>query len=488
MMSKLSLLVLLLAGLAAGNATADDRPNVILLVIDDLRPAVGAYGDRLAHTPHLDALAKRGALFTRAFATVPVCGASRASMLSGLLPTPQRFVSYRARLDEDAPEALGLPAALAAAGYQTRAFGKVFDVTADSAGGWSKPVWNPPFRWHSPVKDDGRATPLQKAYLRPLTDTLGPAWESLEVDDGAYPDGQVTDAAIDAIRSLRTADSPTFIAVGLRKPHLPFTSPARYLTPFNDTDMTPPTWQRSGPPQAYHGSPELRRQYAGFSLDRPVSETEARQLRQHYYAAVHYVDAQAGRIWQTLVDEGLDANTVFIVTSDHGFLLGEHDLWTKHSLFDLALRVPLLITGAGFDAGRQVDLPVSLVDVYPTILRAAHVSGATRRTPGEALQDYQGPVSKAQRTRHVYSRWLDADSVYALGYRYTIWRDASGVITARMLYDHRTDPHEQRNLMPAREKRHLAVADALEARLLEHATLSPDETLVLGARRFRALE
>ncbi len=161
----------------------------MLIIVDDLRPTLGVYGDKLAQTPNIDALAEASIVFNQAFAVVPVCGASRAAMLGGLKPSTQRFLTFNSRLDEDVPDAVSLPDYFRQNGYVTRGVGKIFDVSDDSFGAWSAGLWNPEGRWHSPVPRVERHEDLQKAYIRPLTDKLGPATERLSVEDSAYPDG-----------------------------------------------------------------------------------------------------------------------------------------------------------------------------------------------------------------------------------------------------------------------------------------------------------
>ena len=251
-----------LLSVCAALASAQQPHNVLFIIVDDLRPTLGVYGDTQAHTPNIDALAAAGVRFNSAFANVPVCGASRASLLSGFRPTPSRFVSFDARLDRDLPHALSLPAHFRKRGYETRAYGKVFDVTADSAEAWSQPVWNPSSTWHSPVSGGGRHNHLQKAYLTPLAGELGPPFERLVVDDMAYPDGAV---AAQVVADLtRLSRQPFFAAVGFRKPHLPFTAPARYWGMIDPDQLRlAQTYDRVEglPPASLHFSPELRRQY-----------------------------------------------------------------------------------------------------------------------------------------------------------------------------------------------------------------------------------
>ena len=167
-------------GLLANTLNAQDEtrpPNVLLIIIDDLRPIVGAYGNSIIQTPNIDQLAASGFLFENAFATVPVCGASRAALLSGRKPTTNRFLSYDSRLDEDLPDEPSLPGYYRNHGYYTLANGKVFDNFTDSADSWSEPVWGPTGTWTSSIPPDNRGEDLQKAYQNNPAGVTGPAFE-----------------------------------------------------------------------------------------------------------------------------------------------------------------------------------------------------------------------------------------------------------------------------------------------------------------------
>ena len=217
------LLISLLAPM--GSAQQIERPNILFIIVDDLRPEIGAYGDPIARTPSIDRLAARGFVFENAFAPVPVCGASRAAMFSGRKPTTNRFLTYSSRLDHDLPNAPSLPGYFKDHGYHTLANGKVFDVSTDSAHSWTEPLWNPEGQWTSSVLRKTRHEDLQKAYLRNPDGVPGPPFERLDVDDTDYPDGKVADKTVDDLERLKDASRPFFLAVGFRKPHLPFNAP-----------------------------------------------------------------------------------------------------------------------------------------------------------------------------------------------------------------------------------------------------------------------
>ena len=226
-MYRLIPLLIALFCMAAAPASAQ-APNVLMVLVDDLRPVMSGFGGPVA-TPNLETLAERGYRFMNHFANVPVCGASRASMLSGLAPSSQRFLSFDSRLDEDVPGAESLPGYFKRNGWHVVGNGKIFDVMDDSAASWSEPVWNPDERWHSPIPEDRRGEHLQKGYLNPLHGGgRPPTDERLDVGDLDYPDGAIAARSAADLQRLAGRQQPFFLAVGFRKPHLPFNAPARY--------------------------------------------------------------------------------------------------------------------------------------------------------------------------------------------------------------------------------------------------------------------
>ena len=444
-------------GWAGRSASRRQRPpNVLFVVVDDLRPALGCYGDPVARTPHLDRLAAQGALFRRAFATAPVCGPSRASVLSGLRPTPDRFPGHHhASVDGEAPGVTTLPDLFRAAGYETWSNGKVYHLNGDDADGWTRPPWHPEgeqFAYALPgsrllrgVRSDGSAG-------------RGPAYEAADVPDAAYPDGRTVDRTLADLRALAARDAPFFLSVGFYKPHLPFTAPLRDWALYDRQAITyPPNpfAPYAAPPEALHDWGELRAYY-NVPPEGPLSEAAARTLRHAYYACVSFADRNVGRVVAELDRLGLGDDTVVVVWGDHGVQLGEHGLWAKHSLFDTALHAPLLVRGPGVRPGVGVEDVVEFVDIYPTLCelcgldRPPHLQG-TSAVP---------LLSGASVPRDAYGRYWDGTSVRTARYRYAEWDGEAG---AQMLYDHLSDPLENVNVAGRPEYR--AVVDSLRSML-----------------------
>ena len=474
--------LLLLAAIFAAPASASI--NVLFSLVDDLRPTLGAYGDAHALTPNIDALASDGFLFTNAFANVPVCGASRASLLSGLRPTAERFLTFNSRLDQDAPDAPSLPGWFKQHGYHTLANGKLFDVEVDSAESWSEPLWNPGQEWHSPVERKLRHEDLQKAYVEPLAGQLGPPVEAGDVDDDGYPDGRILTKSVADIRRLAKSDQPFFLGVGFRKPHLPFAAPKKYWQMYSrDRFKLPSTYTLTGgfPRAALHHSPELRFQYAGVTSGL-LPESEAQELLHGYYASVSYIDALIGKLVQSLTEAGIADKTAIVLVGDHGWNLGEHTLWTKHSLFDVTLKVPMMLrvpAGAEYLTGQSHEV-VELVDVFPTIATAAGLElppGLQGCDVGPLLMG-QAPATGCAES---HSRWLHGESVRTGTHRYTQWRNADGSVSAEMLFDVANDPEETRNL--ANDKKAVTTLAEMRGRLERYVPANPSEELIANAKR-----
>ncbi|GMR22225.1 MAG: sulfatase [Acidobacteriota bacterium] len=465
---------LVLFALASPTASAQmgTQPNVLFIIVDDLRPEIGTYGDEVAHTPNIDRLAASGFLFENAFAVVPVCGASRAALLSGRKPTTNRFLSYDARLDHDLPDAPSLPGYFKDHGYHTLANGKVFDVSADSADVWSEPLWNPEGEWTSSVRRTARHEDLQKAYLDNPTGVKGPPFERLDVDDADYPDGKLADKTVADLNRLRNTDVPFFLAVGFRKPHLPFNAPDKYWKLYDPAEFALPSTYRDTPDgvpfKAIHNSPELRNQYAGIPAEGLLKESDALNLIHAYHAAVSYADAQVGKVLDALEEYGFADVTIVVLIGDHGWNLGEHTMWTKHNLFDVALRAPMIIRDPNRENGR-ISAVVDFLDIFPTLTELASLptpiglDGASLVT---ALDDPSRAVKPAS-----FSRWFDGESVRTAQFRYTEWRDEADEVTARMLYDLSNDPEETRNV--AEVSAYEEVVLELSARITANDSNSP---------------
>lgn len=445
------------------------RPNVLWIFVDDLRPELGSYGSPLVRSPSIDRLAAEGVLFERAYVQAPVCGASRASILSGLRPTHSRFTTHASRVDEDAPGVRTLPRVLRDAGYTTLSNGKVLHWDDDDLAAWSEPPWRV-----TPGEADQRSYVLPENLHLVAEQGRGPAYESADVDDFAYPNGRVAEKSIADLQRLAAAGAPFFLAVGFWKPHLPFNAPTRYWELY-DRDRLPTAGSGErpldAPDAAIHQSPELFTQYVGLPpFGEPVPDELARTLTHGYFAAVSYTDRLVGRVLATLDELGLADDTIVVLVGDHGYLLGDHGMWTKHANFDLTLRTPLVIRAPGFARGARSRAIVEALDLYPTLTDLLGVT-TPQHVEGKSLRGVLDDPAVTGKGWAV-SQWtsaisLDAgpwfgESLRTERWLYTEWRNTDGTLHARMLYDHESDPGEMVNVA---ERVDRGVVDALSEQL-----------------------
>ena len=438
-------LVLLLCG-----CTVQAGPNVLFIIVDDLRTELPIYGQDHIEAPNIDRLASEGVVFSSAYANVPVCGASRASLMTGLRPTRARFVGYDARADVDAPGVTPLHGFLKSQGYHTESMGKVLHDRDDSEDGWSVPPWSA----QEGVPKD-RATGFRN-YQDPANiaafrkNGVGPATEAVDVPDNAYFDGQTADRAVAALERLAKTEQPFFLAVGFVKPHLPFTAPRKYwdLYDHDAIELARVKSMPEGVPDAArHSFGELRR-YTDVPDDplETVGDELARKLRHGYYASVSYADAQVGRVLDKLRALGLDDSTIVVLIGDHGWSLGDHGLWAKHSTFDVATRTVAVMRAPGFDSTGTAQGLVELVDIYPTLLDLLDVE-PPGHLQGQSfvplLADIAAPGKEA-----VFPRWKNADVVKTERYALTTWFDRQGRSIAEMMFDHEIDRDEIENVAP----------------------------------------
>jgi len=419
------------------------KPNILFIPVDDLRPQLYCYGREQMVSPNIDRLAHQGVVFTRSFCQVPVCGATRASLLSGVRPARDRFTNYFTWVDKDLPGALTLPEHFRNHGYVTLSNGKVFHHRPDCAErSWSQEPWHPA----------GIAKESWRNYLLPenkeldkSTEHRGPPFECADVPDNAYYDGQIADRTIADLHRLAREGKPFFLAAGFIKPHLPFNAPKKYWD-YYDRDQIAladnPFRPDAAPDQAIHNWNELRA-YFDVPKEGPLPDEMARTLVHGYYAATSFTDAQVGRLLDSLDELGLRDNTIVVLWGDHGWQLGEHSLWCKHCNFETSLNAPLIVSAPGIPGERRCDALVEFADVYPSLCELAglplpdHLEG-TSFTP---LMDDPDRTWKPA----AFSRYHAADSIRTDRHLYTEWTD-DGSVTARMLYDHQADPDENVNI------------------------------------------
>lgn len=429
-------------------------PNILMIAVDDLRPELSSYGKSQIVSPHIDRLAASGTRFERAYCMVPTCGASRASLFSGRRPTPSRFVSYTARIDQDSPGTIGLHQHFKANGYHTVSLGKLLHFPQDLEDGWSEAPWRPD------RSDPPNATPIpgwtNPENLEELMESSRNKrlpFASFDVSDEELGDGKTAQEAVRQIRSLAERDEPFFLAVGFFKPHLPFNAPKKYWNLYDNTPIDLPEnyyVPLGAPNEAIHNFGELRN-YAAVPKTGPVTDQMARTLIRGYYACVSYTDAQIGRLLDALDEIGLSENTIVVLWGDHGWNLGEHTLWCKHCTFETSMRAPLIIRTpeqVRSGKGNSTQALAEFIDIYPTLCELAGID-LPDHLDGESLvpliQD-----NSLEGKGFAIGRFRNGDTIRTDRWRYTEYTSSQNAedvsVVSRMLYDHKKDPDENRNL------------------------------------------
>jgi len=437
-------------GLAAGRR---GRPNVLFLVADDLRRSVGAFGDPLARTPHIDALGARGTVFLNAHCQIAICNPSRASVMTGLRPDTIRVWGLARHFRKTKPDVVTLPQLFKQNGYIAHSIGKIYHGTG--AASVDKPSWSDEPQFDHCTKRD------QYVLAKNRTGKKAAASESADCSDDEYIDGKVAVAAIKALRRLKEAGKPFFLAVGFRKPHLPFAAPAKYWAMHDRAALAKPANPKmpdGAPPMAGHDSREARG-YTDIPSKGDVPPAKAAEVRHGYYAATSYMDAQLGRVVAELKRLGLADNTIISLYGDHGFHIGEHNLWGKLTNYDIATRAPLLVVSRFQQApGKVVRQAVEFVDIYPTLAAlcglkppaglegtslAALLDNPHAACKNFAISQFPRPVS------YNFTRKTPRNMGYSIRddrYRYTKWIALKdGNLLAEEFYDYSTDRAELKN-------------------------------------------
>lgn len=363
------------------------QPNILLILVDDLKPALGAYGDDVAITPQMDRLAGRGMRFDSAYSNQAVCAPSRYNLMLGSRSTSTGIYHFGRNFRDFYPDAVTLPQYFMENGYHAEALGKVYHIghnTYNDQASWSRPhhpeklveYLEPESTGGTLTREEALFSNFSWGYARSLP--RGAAWESPDVADDAYADGRITQRAIERLRSLNEEpDQPFFLAIGFARPHLPFSAPLKYWQMY-DADALPLPDVQTGPEGAPNYAVKRDGEIVQYnpiphsSEADPFPEELTRKLIHGYYASTSYVDAQIGKVIDELEALGLDENTIIVLWGDHGFHLGELGIWTKHVNYELANHIPLLIAAPGVTTpGSSTNQLTETVDIYPTLIDLA---------------------------------------------------------------------------------------------------------------------
>lgn len=452
LITNVALALAILAGPPSSAAAEDSRPNVLLIMADDLRDYGGVFTKRLAKTPNLDRLRSRGVTFANAFAQYPVCNPSRTSLLTGLRCEETGVVGNQTFFRDALPDTVTLPQMLRGAGWKAHSFGKIFHTA--NTGEAQRDAWFDIGKSWDVAQTFPPGSPHRQGDFKNLTGGKL-AWCEVGMTDGPedeQPDGKTAMLAIRSMRELSGAGQRWMIAAGFHRPHDPFHAPRKYFDLYPKESLPlhhDPEGMMPPPPLAISGG--WTAVFAQFGDD------ERREFLRAYLAGVSFMDAQVGRLLDELDRLGLWKNTVVIFLGDHGYHLGERGWWNKNTLFDRSCRAPLIVAAPGAKEGKVFQPPVEFVDIYPTVADFCGTP-APHRLAGRSLRPVLEDPTRAHKAAAftmVTRGERFGQSVRAGQWRFTRWSDGK-----TELYDHSADPEETRNLASHPEHRGTVAAMA----------------------------
>lgn len=506
------------------------KPNVLFIIVDDLKPILGCYGDPFVKTPNIDRFAKEGVVFTNTYCQQAVCGPSRASFLTGMRPDYTGVWDLETEMRNINPEILSMPQFFKQNGYITAGIGKVFDSRSVDEN-IDKPSWSIPFYKKSNDyypkemgKAKGRYRGVKVLEEIEIYEKIGrakgltgkelsnfikinakPSVESLDIPDNAYIDGATVLHSKDILKVLKENAKPFFFAVGITKPHLPFAVPKKYWDLYNRDEIQLAEFRENAnnsPLVAYHGAGELYKYtdippIASFSdvkggMELPFDKQK--ELIHGYYASVSYADALIGKLISTLESLDLKDNTIVTIIGDHGWHLGDHNLWCKHSNFEQATRIPMIFKIPGIKASKTSAL-AEAVDIFPTLCDATGIK-IPEKLQGASLM----PIlmeTKSKVKDYAVSQYRRGKNMRTFGYsirteryRLTLWMKDfyrlykpfdEGYIVSGELYDYDNDPLETENYY--NNKEYVSVKKELVDYFTEYAKQQNEELKTSKANR-----
>ncbi|TAJ14533.1 DUF229 domain-containing protein [Marinilabiliaceae bacterium JC017] len=464
------------AGLSKKKKTEDKKPNILFLTVDDLKPVLGCYGNQNVLTPNIDQLAKSGVTFSNAYCQQAICAPSRISVFTGLRPDRTKVWDLKTNMRDMNPEVVTLPQYFKDNGYESVGLGKLLHGAKDD----DPTSWSIPYRHDRELTyADGFIYPANGKYQTPAIHEamkkaqkqklswiqtnrylkslgLSPSVECMDIPDNAYEDGAVAEAGMDLMEQLSQGDKPFFLALGFHKPHLPFVAPKKYWDLYDRDSVELPAFSKkakNSPDYAYHSWGELRN-YSDIPQQGPVPLEKQKELIHGYWASVSFMDAQVGKVLAKLDELGLRENTIVVLWGDHGWHLGDHGIWCKHTNFEQATKAPLIISAPSYAHGQHTSSMAEFVDIFPTL---CELSGLD--TPEVLEGESQVPALEQPETMvkdYALSQYPRGINVmgYSLRterYRLTVWLKGKfheGIIhqdpqvEAIELYDYQKDPDE----------------------------------------------
>jgi arylsulfatase A-like enzyme/GH35 family endo-1,4-beta-xylanase len=460
----------------------------VFIAVDDLKPTIRSFGDAFAVTPNMDMLARKSSVFLNAHTQQAICSPSRISLLTGLRPDKTQVYDLKTRMRDKLPNVVTLPQHFKQMGYTTAGVGKIFDprgVDKQSDGvSWSLPYkrehqlkypkdWGRPmvgFYQNEQIKEKIKSI-VKRENIPPakvgeyLKTVFRPPFSSSPAPDEAYVDGAIAAEALRMIDDLSTKRKPFFLAVGFKRPHLPFSAPQKYWNLYGRDRIPLAAFQKRGSNigrLAFKGPGEISKYPMDdrfYTTDNNgqlnLDEAFQRELVHGYYACASFIDFQIGKIVNKLKKEGLMDNTIIVIWGDHGFHLGDHRMWTKHSNFEQATRSPLIIYNPKTRNAQKIISPTEFVDVFPTLADMAQIAPPSNVDGMSLLPMMMGQqqsvkdfaVSQYPRNNKMGYSFRTA------AHRYTLWIDKSKIgqkisdkdIIQEELFDYSTDPLETKN-------------------------------------------
>ena len=529
-MKRFIMIFSLLLGMNSFSSFAQQttKPNILFIAVDDLKPVLGCYGNTQIHSPNIDRLAKQGTTFMGNYCQQAVCGPTRASLMTGKRPDNTKVWDLLTLIRDINPNIITIPGYFKSQGYSTQGIGKVFDSrTVDKDNdktSWTVPYYKTAKKYYDPAFGEpaanryqdpnnrlevekftkiGKEKGLDKAAMQEfILANVRPTVENAAVSDNSYEDGANALQAKDVLVQLSKKEEPFFFAVGFSKPHLPFVAPKKYWDMYKREDMPLAKFQQQAKNAidvAYHNSSEIRmysdvveeiapdgKQKKGLTL----STEKQKELIHGYYAAISYMDANVGILLHTLDSLGLMKNTIVVLWGDHGWHLGDHNLWCKHTNFEQAARAPLIISSPNIKASQTNSL-TEFVDIFPTLCELSGIAIPSTldgkslvplmKNPTAVVKEYA--VSQYPRTEEALEMGrlgytpnnIMGYSIRTSRYRYSIWlkdkaRSTDPYNPAQLigteLYDYEVDPMETINV--AKEKKYTAVAAQMHKKMMAY--------------------
>jgi arylsulfatase A-like enzyme len=508
-------------------AQKKEKPNVLFIAIDDLKPILGCYGNEIIKTPNIDRLANIGTVFLNNYCQQAVCGPTRASLMTGKRPDYTKVWDLKTTMRSINPDIVSIPQYFASQGYSTQGIGKVYDPRCVDKKidepSWTVPYYKTDLKYYA----DGFEEPAFGRYQLPETRALAekyinealaqgmkkseaneyamkkikPTTECIDVPDNAYNDGANILQAKDILKELSKSTVPFFFAVGIAKPHLPFVAPKKYWDLYSREDMPIEKYQekpKNAVDVAFHNAGELRAytdiapltsfsDTKNFGLSLPLDKQK--ELIHGYYAAISYTDAQVGILLNTLDELGLTKNTIIVLWGDHGWHLGDHNLWCKHTNFEQATHAPLIISSPKIKSGKTKS-QTEFVDIFPTLCDLAGLSVPTyldgkslipiMKNNNEIVKEFSvsqyprsGGDPETERLGYAGAKVMGY-SIRTSQYRFTVWMGNNfrssqkfdkSLIIGEELYDYINDPEEKENVV--NEKKYNSISSELKNKMVE---------------------